>query len=301
MLAGVYTEQTLPHTGGLLANTHRPTRTDRRVHKSARFGQEKTKQTADTLTPRRRIHVHTTNLWKKKRLASDRSTDYPETDRQALNIKEIKRQDTIERAQPHIANKKHSLTTHRAQKKTRSNMISNEKTYLFLLAFMIFSSASLCKYCANFFFYSFFHSSFFLSFAECVFFFDSLHFFIRCYYCCSCISPYIGMYTCIHTVCVCDTGRIFSVCHYSIHIYIEMYIHIHIFLSICILSSFILSEERLMAFVVHCGEASCFANSIPTRPLFPSSRSNSSECISFHSIPFHLQCAIYTHRHTHRR
>lgn len=171
MLAGVYTEQTLPHTGGLLANTHRPTRTDRRVHKSARFGQEKTKQTADTLTPRRRIHVHTTNLWKKKRLASDRSTDYPETDRQALNIKEIKRQDTIERAQPHIANKKHSLTTHRAQKKTRSNMISNEKTYLFLLAFMIFSSASLCKYCANFFFIlSFTLPSFFRSLSVCVFF-----------------------------------------------------------------------------------------------------------------------------------
>lgn len=40
-------------------------------------------------------------------------------------------------------------------------MISNEKTYLFLLAFMIFSSASLCKYSANIFVH-FFSLPFFL-------------------------------------------------------------------------------------------------------------------------------------------
>lgn len=116
-------------------------------------------------------------------------------------------------------------------------MISNEKTYLFLLAFMIFSSASLCKYSAYIFFFkllSFFSRivfdlPFFFPFV-CTFFFSSLLFAF-------CISKYI------HAHCTSDMDA-FSVCHYFICVYI------FIFPSICILhialSLYIRKNERLM-------------------------------------------------------
>lgn len=92
-------------------------------------------------------------------------------------------------------------------------MISNEKTYLFLLAFMIFSSASLCKYSANIFvqfFYSFFLSSFVvfsvpssIRFVPSSDSFRSFFFLIR-----SCIQPLqmliLLLHFCICISCMCS-------------------------------------------------------------------------------------------------
>lgn len=120
-------------------------------------------------------------------------------------------------------------------------MISNEKTYLFLLAFMIFSSASLCKYSAYIFFKL--HSFFPVSYLICRFFSFCVYVFFSSLLFAFCISKYI------HAHCTSDMDA-FSVCHYFICVYI------FIFPSICILhivlTLYIRKKERLMLIGMKC-------------------------------------------------
>lgn len=122
-------------------------------------------------------------------------------------------------------------------------MISNEKTYLFLLAFMIFSSASLCKY--------FFICVFFpVSYLICCFFSVVSYFFILLLFAffvniCIVAHMHIAQVIRTHSRCV-------------IILYIHIFIHLHI--AYCPL---VLSEERLMLIGMERSVLFCFVQCIP--------------------------------------